>query len=606
MASEVREVGLDESVEVELWGPIDKDSIEVKSNYDTPMEARLIKGSWPLQKKLLISPRDLLYPREKYRLEIVVSNFFGVKNSKTIYLTTKEVPKVTLANNFSDKTQISSKTKFEFNVDGKLDKKYLEFQSEPTFDYIQEANGDKVTISPKNKLKQGQTYSLSFSLLSQTLGDQVLFSDTVSVIPALEIVSSNPANGAETVLKQSTLEFVFNKPVTQEGFVEKIKIEPLVEYSLSWKDPQTLVITPNTALKTATKYAITFEDSVSGTDGSVLTESQIITFKTAGKVTVASFSPTGLNASTGSVLSVTFNQPVDQASAQANFSLSPSVDGSFSWSGTTMSYRTSGLALLTSYSITVRKGVKSIGGEDSTDSFSSSFTTTSERSRTIGYSVRGRSINATYFGTGSKKILLVGTLHGNEANTGNMLNSFIAYLRGNQQSIGSDRTFIVVPFANPDGSAANFRFNMNNVDLNRNFGTPDWQALTYWQNRSYPSGGGSGPFSEPESRALRDLILSDNVTHIITYHSNANMVLGDGIATAFGDWYASQTGYNRINGNGEEQDVSALGYIITGTLEEWSSLLGKVTLVVEFISQTANEYSRNFPALKGLLTYPLN
>lgn len=84
------------------------------------------------------------------------------------------------------------------------------------------------------------------------------------------------------------------------------------------------------------------------------------------------------------------------------------------------------------------------------------------------------------------------------------------------------------------------------------------------------------------------------------------MVLGDGIATAFGDWYASQTGYNRINGNGEEQDVSALGYIITGTLEEWSSLLGKVTLVVEFISQTANEYSRNFPALKGLLTYPLN
>jgi hypothetical protein len=49
--------------------------------------------------------------------------------------------------------------------------------------------------------------------------------------------------------------------------------------------------------------------------------------------------------------------------------------------------------------------------------------------------------------------------------------------------------------------------------------------------------------------------------------------------------------------------MSALGYVITGTFEDWSQRLGNITLIVEFISATANEYQRNYPALKGLLNY---
>ena len=121
-----------------------------------------------------------------------------------------------------------------------------------------------------------------------------------------------------------------------------------------------------------------------------------------------------------------------------------------------------------------------------------------------------------------------------------------------------------------------------------------------------PKSGGSSPFSEPETRALENLVNSEKPALTITYHSSANVVLGDGISENFGDWYANLTGYVRGK-NTEEEDssMSSLGYVITGSFEDWSSRLGNVTLVVEFISATANEYQQNYPALRSLLTYGL-
>lgn len=604
-ASETALQRLDQEIKVSLWGWVNKDSLLVRSNFDTPIKARLESSFYPFKHELVITPKDLLYPDTNYKFEVETKNWLGLKTTKKIDTKTASLPKVALANKFPDKTQIAADTKFQFKLESGLGADHFNFVSTPSFEYTKKINGDILVVEPKTKLKQGEHYQVSLALKSQTIGDQLLFSDSFSVIDPLDIVSSNPSPNSENVAKQTQLEFVFNKEVNQAGVDKLVKIEPQFNYTLSWKDSKTLTIVPSNFLQTNTRYTAVFADSISGQDGSQLPETRVISFTTSGKVVVVGFSPTGNSANPASTIAVTFNQSVDQASAQASFSINPNVEGNFSWSGNTLNYKTNGLGMLTTYTISIRSGVTSIGGEDSVQNFSSSFTTTSERSRTIGYSVKKRSITATYFGTGPKRILLIGTMHGSEANTGNMLNSFISYLRSNQQSIGSDRTFIIVAFANPDGRASNYRFNANNVDLNRNFDLPDWQALTYWQNRSYPSGGGSAPFSEPESRALRDLAISENPVLSISYHSNANLVLGDGIAQDFGNWYANLTGYTRSYSSDGESDVSALGYVITGTYEEWATKRGIPTLVIEFISQTANEYSRNLPALKGLLTYPL-
>src|ERR1019366_5677189 len=79
---------------------------------------------------------------------------------------------------------------------------------------------------------------------------------------------------------------------------------------------------------------------------------------------------------TGSTVSFTFDQPVDHASAQSAFGLSPTTSGSFSWSANTMTFHPDGLEYQTGYTATVGPGVMSTYGLPSTRSFSDSFNTT--------------------------------------------------------------------------------------------------------------------------------------------------------------------------------------------------------------------------------------
>ncbi|NTU70084.1 hypothetical protein HGB13_04715, partial [bacterium] len=81
------------------------------------------------------------------------------------------------------------------------------------------------------------------------------------------------------------------------------------------------------------------------------------------------------NASISAGVSIAFNQEVDHASAESKFSLSPAIQGSFSWKGNTLYFNHSNFAYSTGYSIVVSSGVKSINGLDSNQNFSSNFTT---------------------------------------------------------------------------------------------------------------------------------------------------------------------------------------------------------------------------------------
>jgi protein MpaA len=76
---------------------------------------------------------------------------------------------------------------------------------------------------------------------------------------------------------------------------------------------------------------------------------------------------------------------------------------------------------------------------------------------------------------------------------------------------------LVVPTINPDGLAAGTRGNARGVDLNRNFPFR-WQPL---------GGGeysGTGPLSEPESRAAHGLILRERPDLTIWFHQPFGLV----------------------------------------------------------------------------------
>ncbi len=112
----------------------------------------------------------------------------------------------------------------------------------------------------------------------------------------------------------------------------------------------------------------------------------------------------------------------------------------------------------------------------------------------FGQSVEQRPLTAVRSGDGPRRVLVVGSVHGDEPGG----HAVIRALRARRTPRGL--TLYTVRTANPDGLARGTRTNAHGVDLNRNF-AHRWRKSP--RGRFY-----SGPraFSEPESRALRGLI----------------------------------------------------------------------------------------------------
>ena len=144
--------------------------------------------------------------------------------------------------------------------------------------------------------------------------------------------------------------------------------------------------------------------------------------------------------------------------------------------------------------------------------------------RSIGRTVEGREIvvKANFdFATHplpANCTLLIGGTHGNEPATVRLLEDFLqspwwAALHGFPA--------MVLPVANPDGAAHGTRYNARGVDLNRNCGF-NWRA-----DCEEPPG--AGPWSEPESVALRDFMLALRPARIVSLHWALAEIDADGV-----------------------------------------------------------------------------
>ena len=128
--------------------------------------------------------------------------------------------------------------------------------------------------------------------------------------------------------------------------------------------------------------------------------------------------------------------------------------------------------------------------------------------RIIGYSVQHRPIVAYRLGNPRAKTtaVLLGQMHGNE-HAGVILARSLVH----QKASVEDIDLWVVPTMNPDGNVANTRQNAHRVDLNRNW-RDIWRPLT----GEYYSG--PHPWSEPETRAMRDFLLAVKPHYLVSLH----------------------------------------------------------------------------------------
>ena len=127
--------------------------------------------------------------------------------------------------------------------------------------------------------------------------------------------------------------------------------------------------------------------------------------------------------------------------------------------------------------------------------------------RTIGTSVQGRPIVAWRLGdpTSTKKVVIMAGMHGDEPGPSRILYR----LRDGRPIRGAD--IWVIPDYNPDGRVRHTRQNARGVDLNRNW-PRNWAHLTG------ATDSGSGPASEPETKAVMAFLQEVQPRWIISFH----------------------------------------------------------------------------------------
>lgn len=127
--------------------------------------------------------------------------------------------------------------------------------------------------------------------------------------------------------------------------------------------------------------------------------------------------------------------------------------------------------------------------------------------RRLGSSVMGRPIYAYRVGDPDAGVTAVAmsTMHGNEAHT----RQIIRAIRDGRKVRGLD--LWLIPTVNPDGLARGTRKNAHGVDLNRNY-PYRWADL----DGNYESG--SGPASEPETRAMMQFFKQVEPRYVVSFH----------------------------------------------------------------------------------------
>jgi len=143
----------------------------------------------------------------------------------------------------------------------------------------------------------------------------------------------------------------------------------------------------------------------------------------------------------------------------------------------------------------------------------------------LGISVQGRTIwglkitDNPDIEENEAEVRICGCHHGNELMSVELPLMLAWYMVDNYESdpyiqnLVDNRETWIIPMVNPDGREMNTRYNANGVDLNRDYG--------YMWNGE---GGSPSPFSQPETKVIREHALDNNFVLSLSFHCSGDIV----------------------------------------------------------------------------------
>lgn len=560
-----------------------------------------LAGQKVFAQKLCFTPKHLLAENQEYSPSVyfVNSKIFP----KYIEIKTKPYPKVDSELFNRENPLVPNETiSLTTNKSNSLIDYYISTPEKNS--KCQQESGNVKCDLVSLELKQGSEYDLEIWSSTGNKKLKTFWSKKVSTVKAL--YSDFASITANDVITNHHPEIII-------GFNEKlIGIENVTLEALNADGTRTAIeisseplenqvkITLSQKLTASTKYELTIAKAV-GESGAFLEAPYKLSFETSAGPAVISTNLKATGVPANGAIYIQFDQPIKLGQ---NLNSLISLGGkAFTASvyASTITIIPQGFAACESGNLTVAPGILNQFDVASATSYSVNFRTSCVTAVTVGYSVQGRPINAFIFGNGPHTALFHGTIHGSEAGTYYTMNSWIAELEANAAKIPADKRVIVIPNMNPDGLAKGQRLNVNGVDINRNFLTANWQQETYLTGGVvFPNGGGSAPFSEPETQTLRNVMLNYAPYITVSFHSAGSYVIsnGAGAADAIASNYSAMSGYTYSSAAGSG---TVFDYSITGSFDQWAADNGFTTILIEQ-SGNGNEIGRNRNALWHLVS----
>lgn len=208
-----------------------------------------------------------------------------------------------------------------------------------------------------------------------------------------EIESVSPENEATDVAVDRELQF---KLTSQGGsFVEwRAEVEPEAEHETYFPADDVVQVRflknlrQNTSYsiklyRTPVRYNLTSKEVVERGEEILVSETSFVTVK---EPLLESISPNGNNVYVTDSIKVVFDQVMDQDTAQASFSVSPAIQGDFTWENErTMLFKPAqNLAKQTEYTVKLAPGIKSSKGGITESEITHQFKTIGEVTASIG------------------------------------------------------------------------------------------------------------------------------------------------------------------------------------------------------------------------------
>ncbi|MFI3241633.1 MAG: DUF2817 domain-containing protein [Alphaproteobacteria bacterium] len=156
----------------------------------------------------------------------------------------------------------------------------------------------------------------------------------------------------------------------------------------------------------------------------------------------------------------------------------------------------------------------------------------------------------------AQNVFILGVFHGDEPEGEYIIKKLMAEV----DSLNSKYNLYFLPCLNPDGKKLNRRTNFNDVDLNRNYPTKNFQEQsTHFDGRIFSAG--SVCASEPETKFMISLIDKYKPVKILSIHADLHLVDYDGPAKEIAAKYAILCGYRLVD---------EIGYATLGSFGTWA------------------------------------